>query len=42
MSDEKENGFCGFNKDAFYPSAIAIKMDEEPSVPVPEPEVVPT
>jgi len=25
MSDEKENGFCGFNKDAFYPSVVAVK-----------------
>ena len=37
VSDERETGFCGFNKDAFYPSVIAVKT-EEPSTPIVEPE----
>ena len=41
MSDEKPNGFCGFNNDAFYPSVVAVQMEEPAPAEEPEPAVDP-
>ena len=41
MSDEQPKGFCGFNNDAFYPSVVAVQVEEPVSEEEPEPAVVP-